>query len=461
MEFNLFQGSPIPKFPIAGVWDTVADVPTGAVVLDGGVVKQAQYRHKIYKLIPFIDLIGTRRIDVAGVGDSNQMLGGYGWDSGVPKALITEGNVPYQTPLFGYTENNNNGSGSGYLTSVGSGTNIPIVAFPPQYAKYAFTLGNADEYISPTLQGIYSASGDVYPKRVFYNNFMQGVGTARYHGRIGQTASSGSWRGRTRLEQSPFTTIYSSPSDVAFETGSDLYDVSFDTTSVDFSLPYSSSLGGSGTIDVSGEFFGLFQKVEHVENTTGFGFTTIVYRGGVSSRVVASALQFTHIDAIKEILFNMVRHQIGDKVLMIRICEGMNDRNDSDNSVGQNPAPSNTTAGFKDNVLAIMVIYKTAWMALGYDLNNLYFLLTPSHQPDMSDTIAPFRTACSELADEEPNTGYYNFAKDFTYTDMSTNGYYFPGEESGSAHLSTTGYDALALKEIQEVFGKTKELVPV
>lgn len=447
IQYNVIGYGPLSSAPVASA-DNLGQVylETGNPLWPNGRLYSSKYVHNVINAIRFFAFASSRRIDIAAIGDSNSILKGYGYDSGIPKKIL-EDYYLYATPLFGMTENSNSGSGSGYLSNWGNRAicTIPVVDYPVDYSQYTFSTGLTP--ITSTLQGAYLPSGIAQGGRVFIaseffkNEFPQKL---KYHVVLGKLDGGGSYRKQCRLEIPPYTSLYADSSAVPVASGSGLYEDNFEVT-VFSGTSFSLGVNRVGINDMVGPFFGIMQRVELVDRTSGISFTTIGYKGGKSLRDTAEAWISLTQEAVKAIITNLVALQVGDPLLMLRINGGLNDRGDTLDSLGPNPTPSNTENGFYDNAKAVSTIFENAWNSLGFPRNGLYFEFVASHVPDLSDTIIPFRKACVRLADTTQNGICYDFSKTFDYNSMTSNGYYLGGTDPH--HLENIGYDALSSAE--------------
>ena len=138
--------------------------------------------------------------------------------------------------------------------------------------------------------------------------------------------------------------------------------------------------GNTVAAGVKGPVLISYQRVQAPGVLTGIAYHTNLYQGGQDARNAALSWQGTSSTAKTEFMRQLVRLQNGAvPMACFHIIHGGNDFNDTVNSVGPNPQPSNTPAGFADNLTAIIQAVQAAWTAAGYSLANLYFLIGPYH----------------------------------------------------------------------------------
>lgn len=417
-------------------------------------IKSTDAIHNPYAVSNFFTLGGVRRVDYAGIGDSNQVLNAYGWDAGFSKKLYSMLPV-YATPLFGGQENNGFGVGMGYdcnirnLGEAGAASNAPVELDQYNYGeRMGIGIGRTQEYEfinfgeAAKMSSILAAEGSSFK---FPNGF-------RFHNTLGAFPSNeGSFIPHSRRRGGSWLPLFDLGVTQVPSGNYNLADIYYDhiedlgNDGVDVALhPISAQ-----SKDVNGNFFRAFQRLEILGQDSGVAHTTIGYRGGEPSRIIAEGFQALTNAAKDELIRQLTRIQNDVPVLMIRICEGMNDRADTNLSVGKNPALGNTKEGFFDNNEVIINEIESAWERLGYNRNNLYFCLTAAHQTLEDDSdLRKFRDANIALANVTQNCSAVDLTKLITFADMAP--LYFAGN-IGDAHLNELGYDTLASLELEAV----------
>ncbi len=134
------------------------------------------------------------------------------------------------------------------------------------------------------------------------------------------------------------------------------------------------------------------------------------------------------------------------------INSGLNDQNDNTNlSVGPNPAITSTAAGFADNLQAIYARVVGIWNANGWPLTELFWLIMPGHPtgPPDSAALISYRTVSAKaFADANPRAAALDLGKVISPQQMAARQYYFPNT---TGHLGQEGYQALALAAVDDL----------
>src|SRR5262245_24536385 len=90
--------------------------------------------------------LNTSRVDFVGIGDSNQLLSGAGWDHGFQFALSKQFTM-WATGLISANENDGNGAGVGYryswlfgnvLSSTGAPAELDVYVDATDIRNYGF-----------------------------------------------------------------------------------------------------------------------------------------------------------------------------------------------------------------------------------------------------------------------------------------------------------------------------------
>jgi hypothetical protein len=412
-------------------------------------------------LKPFVDAAKTRRVDIAGVGDSNQIAGpggDYGWDHGYAKAW-TDRYGEYATGLFGANAEGAWDGPEGYIDSWSypygaARTGAPAALdkyrlwydsqsdggndFPPSYAYFG------PDYVEPTnhwnsMLVVRKQSplwGQNLRWRLTYGTFDTGAGgfTPSVMGSTGAHLVTG-----PRVSTSTGTLGLA---DGAFNVPAAAYKNLADN-SLNFALSYS----GQGTM--RGPFFALWQRAEG-DRTSGVAYSTMLAQGGKALVHAATALNTQSDDALREYIRNLVQLQDGPKMLLVQVKHGGNDGGYSIPSVGPNPTRSDTPAGFADNMTALITRMRSSWIAMGYDPKNLMFEYGPYHPREgeagdgtgrtITQRLADFESSIINLSQQHPE---YNLAvvrgtRITTPITMNANGWYI--SDTDHAHLSIGGY---------------------
>lgn len=411
--------------------------------------------HNSQAIQAFVQASAQRRVDIAGIGDSNQLSAGtYGHDHGVQKAWASARGM-YGTgvlPFAGYNLSSWPAAGQEYyassLGSAGFSTQTP----PPQLAQYA--LSPAAGFVN--LPYAYLADSESITSTASHYQLSLPPSTPfntsdklRWHYTYGIFANgTGSFQPSARQEATGNVLGSKSVNPVtgAYGLADDYFELPAATR--DFTIGFEPfALNGN---NVEGPFFAQYQRAESVDASKGVAYSTLLAQGGRSALHAAQSLQSAPDPALREWLRQAVRLQSGDPTLMVNLIHGGNDRNFSAPSVGPNSAPSNTGPGFADNAEAIINRLRGAWTAQGYDVNDMFFVIGAYHpQPGFEQNLADFETGAMTMADRLPNVAVVRGSRLVSAHTMATAGYY--ASAADNAHLSPRGYeefDRLAVKQL-------------
>ncbi len=174
--------------------------------------------------------------------------------------------------------------------------------------------------------------------------------------------------------------------------------------------------------------------------------------GGHSARRMALGLQQIP-DATLSAYFAHIRSLQGPtKRVLVRICSGLNDRSDWNPSVGPARVQFSWRAeGFADNLLAMRQRLEQIWTLNGWDLSELYFLLTVSHPPYQIDDskLAEYRLVTRQLAQLWPRTAAFNFLGVTTANELYAQCWFaYCGDKF---HLSPAGFIGTSRLELEQL----------
>lgn len=168
--------------------------------------------------------------------------------------------------------------------------------------------------------------------------------------------------------------------------------------------------GGGTRVDMRGPFFGLWQTLVNDDKQNGFGVTLAGHFGGQTARHAADyyagtdgsiAAGFNPVVAQQEFFrFSLAaqRPDIANAKVIVSIYFAQNDVAglSTEPSLGPNPAPSNTAAGFADNHVEIIRILRERFVGIGVNLDNVLFVLGPYH-PNPNQSSATRNQFAEEL----------------------------------------------------------------
>lgn len=323
----------------------------------------------------------SSRCDVIMIGDSNQLFGGYGFDSGYAAALAKRYGL-YSTGLHFAGENDGLGAGVGYkCNTLAQGINSPYIfgqdsvnqllqspeafSFNPNASIF---LADGETCVIPIGIRLESDSPlDVGKTHIFhykYATFNYGEGVFRPWCRFGNPAYQG------QMWSVPIT---SSTGEKGSNIGS-MITPSWDSTRpLEFVVNYNDH--NNTTI---GPVAFSWMRVETPAHNTGFAVHTMYGKGGASSYDMAKDITSQSIVVLADYLYSATLLQNESGLTIVRINSGMNDRTETQPSV-TNQYVGNSPEAYVDNIKTIISRIKEAWLLLNKSPDQLYFLVSVSH----------------------------------------------------------------------------------
>lgn len=393
----------------------------------------------------FLVALKTQRVDIIGIGDSNQLFGGTGWNHGF-QYVLDQRYTMYATSLFCHNENNNSGFGSTFKGNIMPNRIGDVSGAPASLEAFLDrSLGKVHEYGHLTdgesFDGAAGLKLDADHPVIVDDDDVR----ADFHYGTFESGS-GSFTPGARKAGDGFGTL---------KTGSTIDPVtgSFGLSKTSFTLS-----GGDRSVgvqfgwdlpqfaNVEGPIFTTYQRVVNTTQTTGWSYHTQHYASR-SLRDIAKLYQDASTDYL-DYFFEQVRaEQVAEgqtpKVLVI-INSGLNDRNETQTSVGPDEvADGDSEDAYADNAQAIINLFKTRWAANGWDTGELYFLIMPSHpisEPDDTE-LQSYQDAARTVANDNDQTTAVDLSKIVTSGQIDVNGWYSSG---GRSHLTEEGYEQLA-----------------
>lgn len=409
------------------------------------------------ELAPFFNAAQTMRVDVVGMGDSNQGFGGSGWDHGYQKALSDQFGM-YATGLLTQNENQGQGNGLGYLYNRISSGPVGNYNGAPAFYDAFLNVGSTSTPLLPHGYMFVPSGQQVSSFALQGLSLQPGIplnisGPLRFHLNYGTFSTSGFFRPTIRMDASPYSTLVQSPIIVStFSSQPDgLVDYKLDLPAASRTYPVGFRYTTAGEANLSGPFFGLYLRAENLDKTQGTSFSTLHYGGGYSARDYAAALQSADPKYLDE-YFRQVRRLQGDeKHVLIRINSGLNDRNEGLASVRSGITPGNSAEAFGDNVQFVIDSIRAVWIRNGWDVSELYFAVVVSHDvPDSADSASQldqYRIVAARVARENERTAAVNFDLIVPAAYMQSHGFYASLVDFN--HLQQSGYEYLASKELE------------
>lgn len=397
-------------------------------------------------------LARTQRIDIVGIGDSNQLKDSTGWDQGIQVGMINAGAQMYATPLISTNENNADGGGVGYTCNFNAAQPVlgAITGAPSELDDYLKTTGGS---ISPHNYA-YLVSGS------FTNGNNSGLvlaqngalGTAatealRFHLNYGTFDSgSGSFRFSVRVNSSPFSQQVES-SLISTNTGAigmAVASLDLPANAVLANYPLNMKLTGT-TNGITGPYFSLWMRAEVPGRTEGFSYHTLHGLGGDSLRDMANSMECLSDNTLSYFFGEVRRLQGSSKCVVIWVNAGLNDRSEASTSVG----PAAETDGdspeaFADNGQALVERIQAIWTLNGWDQDELHFVFMVSHpisNPDDTELVS-YRSAIAAYVATLDQGYIVDLAAKITSTQISANSWY-ASSNTDTAHLVAAGYDGI------------------
>ncbi len=417
-----------------------------------------------------LEQAAVRRIDIVGLGDSNQPFGGAGWDHGVQDKMSSLYPM-YATGLTTHNENGGFGNGVGYkfraMTNVmwadwtlGANTGAP--AFFDAFGggvgfedTHGYCWGEALTAVVPNAANGIAMDGDC-PVGV--------SGHLRGHVSYGQfaTVGDGMFQPQFRLGAPPGTVLATGvvnsegyAVDAMAEYGLDLPADGLRSGPLQFWI----SRGDLVADHWRGRVFTEFVRVENVDRAAGFSYHTWAWHGGKSARFTANAL-ITANDSYKRYYLQQVRRlQGGNPIVIFWINHGFNDRGEPLPSVGPQAGivPGWSAAAYGDNLQGIINSITEAWTGSGGATTEIYFVLMPSHPVENPNDprLESYRAAAAQVALANPRTCAVDLSQLTTADEMAAR---FEYDSLGVNHLAQHGYERLACLAIDAIMGVTVDL---
>lgn len=402
----------------------------------------------------FINGYDTHRVDIVGVGDSNQIKNGSGWDDGYQHAITQQTGKLYGTGVCSWRGNDGNNTGEGHQSSVLGLNQAPSVSSG-----------------APAAQDVYldKGGGILFPHGYAHvpsgSNYWQGnthghvldaawpgdveANLRALYGWVSFDDGSGSFRPAIRRESSPFNTFVSSPA-IPTNTGEItpvITELDIDAAVRDFPLS-ARAVPTFHSAGIPGPVFLLWTRWINRDRASGMAASTLDFRGGAGLRSMAFDLQQLS-DQAKRFWADVLLHeQQTERRIVCWINSALNDRNDTNQSVGTDPAPSNTVDGYIDNVRALISAFDGVIALTGADpALSIRYVIAPSHAlPESAEPsdgpINDYRRAVEQYTGEDWRVASLDLSQIIDSDTMSLNDYYLTAQDF--SHLKADGYRAVA-----------------
>lgn len=201
----------------------------------------------------------------------------------------------------------------------------------------------------------------------------------------------------------------------------------------------------------------MFNGVTAPGRTKGFDVTPIVSIGGNPTRIHATRLQ-NQTDEFLTAFFAAWAGHAGysspsthRRLLMIH--DGLNDQNDSTNSVGASPAAGNTRAGVLDNLLAIANRLDGIHDLNGWSKANLgYVVVLPQPQTSSDSNLTFYRLGAKDFVARHPRACLVDLAKlHGGYSTDVTELMGWTGADNDASHPHAMGFRVWARQALESI----------
>lgn len=393
----------------------------------------------------------TKRVDVVQLGDSTQLYEGHGWDEAWTRVMHERFGL-FATGIHSAGENGGNGAGVGWECATASTLSQGQFAYSGAPPLIEATCGPGliplgYLFVPAGSTALSTANGGM---SLTAANPLGLSGPLRFHYRYARfdTDAPGSFRPVVRLDSSPYTNLFSA-ADILTGGGPALEAGVIDIPPGERGGPLAFRWTQSGGPAIRGPFFGSWMRVERSDRPTGMAVTTLYAAGGRTARDAASALLNVD-DATLGSLLSMVRSMQQAPVrCLFRVSFGVNDRNETRASVGPGAyLPGNSRAAFEENVRAVMSRIEQVWVRQGWDLSEVFFVLTvsaPISDPD-DEKLVSYRDATDAIAAAVPRVASLRLDRLTSESEMLANGWY--KSSTDHFHLSRPGFAALSDREV-------------
>jgi hypothetical protein len=397
------------------------------------------------------------RADVVMLGDSNQLHSGFGWDGAYITVLRSRTGV-YASGLHWCGENNGlgRGVGEGFSTTSSGGTSsgFAFTGAPAELDQFARLYDPAvgSEYL-------YVPDGVTLPGSrqvgMYLSNTLDRTASLRYWIVDGSfDAGAGTYSPYVRIGQSPYSTVAQfSAVETYTESVPTLRTQSYTipanparTAPLDFR--YVPTWYNPGFV---GPLFLLWQRIEQVD-APGVSVHTLYAVGGKSARFMANTILNASDSMLGAYLAEVRRLQPEtNRRTLVRIHQGLNDRNETLASVGDGLLPGDSPEAYVDNISATIDRIRAVWADRGFADQELTFLVvTPFNVAEPQDEqLASYRDAAAELTLAYPRLAVVDQAALFSYQHMVASGHFFNATDRN--HLSVTGFNAIVAAELDLV----------
>ena len=389
------------------------------------------------------------RADVVQLGDSNQLYAGYGWDAGFIRAFRSRVGI-YSTGLLWCGENNGQGQGMGDgFSTINGATGVQFSGAPPEADVFGrfYNSSSGSNYI-------YLASGSITGIRQWgvavSSTGLDTRASLRWLLSDVTFPDAGSFRPIVRIGQSPYTVLHnwgpvSTQSTGGYSVRTSSFTLSADANRV-APLEFRYAPFGGG-LDVVAPFMGLWSRVEQVD-APGVAVHTLYAVGGRSARFMAATLNGASNEMLTAYFADVRRTTPEGRRILVRMNQGLNDRNETEPSVGTGILPGNSPAAFADNIEFSMDRIREIWTINGWPQDELVFVVsiafavsTPQQQ-----ILIDYRNAAIGLRAEHPDLTVVDLSRRISNAQMESQFLYATSIDRN--HLANSGYNVLSGIEV-------------
>jgi hypothetical protein len=440
-------------------------------------------------LAPIFRVMDARRVAIVGIGDSNQLFNGYGWDEGFQAALTDLG-----VPMFatGLISGNHQLQDSSYMSGFGyyreGQTSIPFPTFDPYGNRLeapasvrSLLRWRGDEW-QPNFPGYVPAglrleslwNTAMIVSRSCPIDFDAALSGYVWHGRFDPSEARwdrGSFTPAVRadgsnvvLARSPRISTTRPPRRIGAPVPPVAEAVRIrvprgQRPARTTALRLGFGIPGCGLI--AGPFYGTYMQLVNDDEPAGYAYSTMYSLGGRSLYEMGLGLRETPEETPAHFFEAVRRTQLDtglSPLVVVVITSGLNDRARTARSLGPASAPSNTPEGYADNLEFMVNRLRASYARAGGSESELFFLFLPSHltadvraSPNAARDEQPlraYRAAAADLARRTTNAASVDLAGFMTAAEAQRKGWY---DQYGRAHLTPTGYFALSRRVLSEL----------
>lgn len=408
------------------------------------------------ELFQFWNAAGQRRVDVVAIGDSNLIHFHGGWDAGLSSALYARLGM-YATGVVACGSINGNTSAQGFgwsgewfpeLLPQDDGAPTELLT---HWGNFPAVVPSGYGYIAPG----YTFNPQLLGIRLEPDCPIGIDGPLRFHLGYGTFPTpGGSFTPTSRYDSWPYSALADAPPVSTYSPAG--YTMRVATLDLpagprDGRAVYGGFTRPSGE-PLVGPIFATMTRCENTAKHAGVAFSSLVYDGGRSLRSMAWRLQTMTDAQFDYYTLRLTELQNGPPTALVIVNSGLNDRNETLDSVGPGRVcPGYSPQAFYDNLLAIKLRFEGSWLRHGYDLNNLYFLATVSHPIEVRDDPfhLQYRSAAERFARYYPRVASIRLDRLTNATELRNNGWFFTHEDT--SHLSFAGFMSLGNRIINHL----------